>query len=229
MDRPVAVCVFAKPPKPGTVKTRLDLDGERSALLAGAFFRDTWATVRSLPWARPILATTEGTAEDFGLKRDTEVWLQGDGDLGERLERVLARTLRDGAIAIAIGADSPGLPPRLLERARHALHRADAVLGPCDDGGFYLLGLRRCPPGLLRALPWSSDATFIQTLGRLCEWGMTVRVLEPWFDVDRLADLERLRTLIEREQISASETASALARIGYPARRRHASVPAGPR
>lgn len=223
------VCVFAKPPKPGTVKTRLVLGGERSALLADAFLRDTWATVRSLPWARPILATTDGTAEDFGLKRDTEVWLQGDGDLGERLERVLARALQDGAFAIAIGADSPGLPPRFLERARHALRRAEAVLGPCEDGGFYLLGLKGCPPGLLRDLPWSSDETFIQTLGRLCEWGMTVRVLEPWFDVDRVADLHRLRGLIEREEISAPETASALARIGYPARRRHASASAGPR
>lgn len=226
MDRPVPLCVFAKPPRPGSVKTRLDLGREPSALLAHAFLRDTWATVRSQLWARPILVTTDGTAEDFGLKQDTEVWLQGGGDLGERLERVLARALQHGADAIVIGADTPGLPPRFLVQARRALRRAEAVLGPCEDGGFYLLGLTRCPPGLLRDLPWSSAETFIQTLGRLCEWGMTVRVLEPWFDVDRAADLHRLRGLIEREEISAPETASALARIGYPARRRRRLAPA---
>lgn len=225
-DRPIPVCVFAKPPRPGSVKTRLELGGARTALLARAFFLDTWAMVRSLPWARPILAATEGGAEDFGLPADTEVWLQGDGDLGERLERVLARALRGHPFALALGADTPGLPRRLLEYARSALASGEAVLGPCEDGGFYLLGLRRCPPGLLRDLPWSATETFIQTLGRLCEWGMAVSVLEPWFDVDRPPDLQRLRRSIERGEISAPETAAALTSMGYPVRRGRGAVAA---
>jgi len=223
VERPVSVCVFAKPPRPGSVKTRLELGRERTAALARAFFLDTWAMVQSLPWARTILATTDGAAQDFGLAGDIEVWLQGDGDLGERLERVVARALGDSAFAFAIGADTPGLPRRFLEQARVAMTRADAVLGPCEDGGFYLLGLTRCPPGLLRELPWSNAETFARTLARLRDQGMKVHELDPWFDVDLPADLQRLRALIEQREVAAPETAAALASIGFAPRRGHGS------
>lgn len=215
MIRPFYVCVFAKPPRPGTVKTRLGLGAEHTASLARAFFQDIWAEVQSLRWARPVLATTGGTAADFGLAPDAAVWQQGDGDLGQRLERVLTRALRERGSAIAIGADSPGLPRRLLEHARGALASGEAVLGPCDDGGFYLLGLTRCPRGLLQDLPWSEPDTFVRTLERLHERDITTRVLEPWFDVDRTPDLERLHGLIEAGVIVAPHTARALAGLGH--------------
>jgi len=83
-------------------------------------------------------------------------------------------------------------------------------VGPCEDGGFYLLGLRRCPPGLLRELPWSAPHTFMQTLSRLRERGLTTTVIAPWFDVDRPADLACLRALIARGELHAPATARAL-------------------
>lgn len=131
----MTVCVFAKPPVPGRVKTRLgaEVGEELAADLARAFLCDTWAAVRALPWVRPVLATTEpGTAAALHL--DAEEWLQGPGDLGERLERVLGRAIAEArAPAIAIGADTPGLPAMLIDGARDALARADAVLGPSED------------------------------------------------------------------------------------------------
>lgn len=220
MDGRIPVCVFAKPPRPGAVKTRLasELGRESAAVLARAFLRDTWRMVRGRPWTRPILAATDGVADDFGLA-GAEVWLQGEGDLGQRLERVLAHALRESRAAIAIGADTPGLPGRFLEQARRGLAVADAVLGPCDDGGFYLLGLASCPPGLLASLPWSHSTTYARALARLHERGHSTQALRPWFDVDRPEDLRRLRSLIEHQAISAPETAAALTRIGYPVRR----------
>jgi rSAM/selenodomain-associated transferase 1 len=212
------ICVFAKPPVPGRAKTRLAAEvGEAAAAaLARTFLRDTWAAVTALRWARHILATTDaGTA---GLAEiDAEERPQGPGDLGARLERILGRALREGArFALAIGADTPGLPARLLEEARDALATAPAVLGPSEDGGFYLLGIRRCPPGLLAGLPWSRRDTFACTLARLHERGLETRVLLPWFDVDHARDLERLRGLLDRGEIAAPETARALALMTKP-------------
>jgi glycosyltransferase A (GT-A) superfamily protein (DUF2064 family) len=123
---------------------------------------------------------------------------------------VLRRALSLAPFVIAIGIDTPGLPHTFLEQAREALRDADAVLGPAEDGGFYLLGLRRCPSGLLQDLPWSAENTFSQALARLKASGLSVVLLDRWFDVDRPADLIRLRQLLERGHIDAPETLRAL-------------------
>lgn len=222
MSTSCTVCVFAKPPRAGAVKTRLasSIGAEPAAGLASAFLRDTWRSVTRLPWARPVLAATE-KAGFPPLGGRTAVWLQGEGDLGARLERVLRRALTRGWPAIAIGADSPGMPQRLVEGARLALESADAVLGPADDGGFYLLGMRTCPAGGLDRLPWSTAETFRVTHARLRALGLEVAVLEPWFDVDRPQDLARLIALIGFGGLDAPATTQELASLGL--------LPAGPR
>jgi uncharacterized protein len=209
------LCVFAKPPRPGEVKTRLaqDVGAASAAALARAFFVDTWRLATSCPWSRAVLATTDVEAAEWADV--APIWPQGGGDLGDRLERVLRRALGSAPLAVAIGTDSPGLPQRLLEDARRVLTTADAVIGPCDDGGFYLLGLTRCPPGLLADLPWSVADTFARTVARLREHGLTVEVLPPWFDVDMASDLPRLRALLSRGDIEAAETERALRAIAF--------------
>lgn len=209
----IAVCVFAKPSRPGRVKTRLEprVGAEGAARLARAFLEDTWAALGALRWARRVLATTE-IAGRAPFPRGAEIWLQGPGDLGDRLARVLRRALRTSpAGAIALGADSPGLPRPLLDEARAALRTYDAVLGPCEDGGFYLVGLTRCPPGLLRKLRWSASDSFERTRARLEARGLATAILPPWFDVDRPRDLARLSGLIARGAVTAPRTARALA------------------
>ncbi|MFL5262432.1 MAG: TIGR04282 family arsenosugar biosynthesis glycosyltransferase [Anaeromyxobacteraceae bacterium] len=212
------LCVFAKPPRPGEVKTRLaeEIGAESAAALARAFFLDTWRVATSLPWSRAVLATTDTEAPEWaGI---APIWPQGGGDLGDRLERVLERALRSAPFAVAIGTDSPGLPRRFLEAARGALATTDAAIGPCEDGGFYLLGLRRCPPGLLASLRWSAADTFAETVARLREHDLTVELLPPWFDVDRRQDLARVRTLLSRREIEALETERELERLYGKAR-----------
>lgn len=211
-ERDVCVCVFAKPPRPGTVKTRLvpQLGEDAAAALARAFFLDTWAMCSRLSWAETVLATTGVTSPEWSDLPRAHVWAQGRGTLGDRLERVFRRALRDWPAAIAIGTDLPGLPPALLNSARQALRTADAVLGPTDDGGFYLLALRTCPPTLLADLPWSAPDTFAETLKRLTSRGLQTTVISPWFDVDEPQDLARLRTMLERGRLHAPATARAL-------------------
>jgi uncharacterized protein len=196
------ICIFAKPPVAGEVKTRLaaTLGADCAAQLARAFLEDTIQSVRTLPWAQPALATTAPADADI------PVLLQGEGDLGTRIERVLRAALERAPVAIAIGADTPALPSRLLEAARKALEQVDVVIGPAEDGGFYLLALRCCPQGLLSNLPWSAPDTLRATRDRLHALGLSSLLLEPWFDVDRPEDVERLRTLLAQRVLLAPRT-----------------------
>ena len=208
----IQAVIFAKVPRPGEVKTRLarTIGADQAAKLAEAFLLDTYQSLATVPWTQPVVATT-GPLE--GELSSMEQWIQGDGDLGDRIERMDHRALATTDQVIVLGADTPGLPLALLEQARVALHDADAVVGPVCDGGFYLLGLRHCPVGLLEGLPWSQPSTRMALLERLEQFQLETHSIESWFDVDHLEDLERLIRAIEREQISAPATAAFLAQM----------------
>src|SRR5690606_9228558 len=123
---------------------------------------------------------------------------------------ILRRALQEAPAAIALGADVPGLPRARLEQARRALARHDAVLGPAADGGYVLLGLRACEPGLLAGLPWSTPSTLRATRARLRDRGLSLAELPPSFDVDEAEDLERLRRALRAGVMHAPRTAALL-------------------
>jgi rSAM/selenodomain-associated transferase 1 len=210
----VVLCVFAKPPRAGEAKTRLApaVGLEGAAELARAFLADVWAGVRRLPWARPVLASAGPWPEGL-LPAPVEVWFQGEGDLGARMERVLRRGLEEASCVMALGGDSPGLPLAYLEAARTALASADAVFGPSEDGGFYLLALRRLPEGALAGLPWSQPETLAATEARLVSLGLRVARVEAFFDVDVPEDLARLEAELASGRLRAPATSEALAAL----------------
>lgn len=211
--REAIVAIFAKRPDPGSVKTRLipELGPDQAAALAEAFLEDTVAMVRTLDWAECIVAATAGFSRSY-FKPD-EVWLQSEGDLGERLEKILRLALKRRQTVLAIGADTPNLPAALLDRARQALATADAVLGPSIDGGFYLIGLKDCPVGLLDGIQWSHRSTLASTTAKLEQFGMKTVLIDPWFDIDSHDDLERLRRQLAADPSSAPRSAELLSRL----------------
>lgn len=212
MHKMGTICIFFKNPVPGGVKTRLvpAVTPHEAAELARAFFVDTLAATRQIPWARTIIATTAPILHGISLLPHEEVVQQGEGDLGCRLERVLADALQTSPFAVALGADSPGLPAELMDHAHRALETSDSVLGPTEDGGYYLVGLKRCPRGLFLDLPWSCPTTFEATRSRFLDHRLTVGILAPWFDVDIPRDLERLRELLHKEPHRAPQSAALL-------------------
>ena len=120
---------------------------------------------------------------------------QHGADLGKRLSALLAGLLESGHTgAIAIDSDSPTLPMEYVAQAAQVLagETHDVVLGPCEDGGYYLIGLRSPQPELFDGIPWSTDVVFSTTLERARARGLSVHVLPRWFDVDTEADLRRL-------------------------------------
>lgn len=217
MAQKVTICIFAKPPRPGLVKSRLaeDIGANAAAAIADALLTDTVVAASHVRNARIILSVTEQFVFE-GFAGITQ-WLQPQGDLGLRVESTLRWALLDANVAFALGADTPGISTDLIDDAIGRTSIADAVLGPVDDGGYYLLGLKTCPEGLLTNVRWSTAHTLSDTEARLKKHEMSVLFTKRWFDIDTAADLERARTEIIAGQLHAPCLASELTRIRIPA------------
>lgn len=191
--RPV-VAIFAKAPIPGQVKTRLTpaLRAEEAADLYRALLLDTIEVVESTG-ARVTVAFTPSTARrplERLLGRRRHLLAQPPGDLGARLEGVLGLLQEGGGKRVLlVGSDCPGLTAERIRQAWHALESVPVVLGPALDGGFYLLGVSRAAPGLLRDVPWSTGKVLETTRARLHELGLAVQELAEERDLDTPRDL----------------------------------------
>jgi len=204
------VVIFTNPPVAGAAKTRLipAVGPAGAAAVARAMLLDMVRMVHALPWARPVLAAAAPLPADLPLPPAIPQVPQGDGDLGRRMVRCLRRHSDAADQSLLMGTDLPGLPPGRLEQARDALADADAVLGPADDGGFYLIGVGRTPDeDLLDDLPWSSPDTLARTRGRLEQRGLTTATIEPWADLDTPADLARVQAAVTNGDLDAPELA----------------------
>ena len=205
-DRParVALCIMAKAPEAGQVKTRLcpPLSHEEAAELYRCFLMDKIAQVQAVSAAEPVIAyAPEGAAGIFeDLAPGWRLLPQRGGDLTSRLVSVLEELFGTGFDAsIVIDSDTPTLPSALLELAvSHMAAKAhELVLGPSEDGGYYLIGSRRIHRALFEDMPWSTPAVFGETVRRARALGLAVLALEPWYDVDTGADLARLAAEVE--------------------------------
>jgi rSAM/selenodomain-associated transferase 1 len=210
-----ALVVVAKAPLPGVAKTRLAAAGigeVRAAALAKAFLRDTLEHCSRLR-AERFLAYDPASAHELFRAFDPAARLlpQGEGDLGARLARIVRAVFDAGAArALVLGADVPHLQPRWLEGAFERLEGAGAVLGPAEDGGYWLIGVRAPCDALFREIPWSTPAVASTTRERAREAGLELALAERTFDVDREPDLERLRRLLAADPARAPRTAQLL-------------------
>lgn len=196
---PVPVLVFAKAPDPGAVKTRLvpALGEGGAAVLAARFARRTLDTATRAAIGPVVLVCAPDTVHPFFevCRRRHAVTLspQGAGDLGERMHRAFATTLPTSGAAVLVGTDTPGLHVDDLAEAAQALHDgADVVLGPAEDGGYWLIGLRVPIPALFESIPWSTNEVLGVTRSRIAALDLRAHELAVRADIDRPEDLERL-------------------------------------
>ncbi len=195
MAERMTICVFAKAPLPGAVKTRLipALGADGAATLATRLLGLTLAEALASRAGLVELTMTpapgdpawDGVAIPAAVARAD----QGDGGLSERLERAAVRGLAAGPAVVLIGTDCPALTSARLDQAMTALQSSDAALIPAMDGGFVLLGLRRTVPQLFEDMPWSSAQVAELTLQRLRAAGLAVWVGSPLRDIDDPDDL----------------------------------------
>jgi len=183
--------VMVKEPRPGRVKTRLGRDIGMAA--AAWWFRhqalDLLRRLDDPRWQLWLAVAPDAAG------RASRVWPahlpripQGGGDLGDRMAR-LFRILPPGPTVI-VGADIPGITPRHIARAFRRLGHREAVFGPAEDGGYWLIGLRRSvppPAGLFHGVRWSTSDALADTIATLR--GSRIALIDRLRDVDCAADL----------------------------------------
>jgi rSAM/selenodomain-associated transferase 1 len=197
------IAVMAKASVPGRTKTRLvpPLTSGEAAACNTAFLRDVVDNILAAsgeasiagyvafgpPQSRPFFQ--EHLPGEIGL---IDAWYPS---LGDCLITAIAQLLERGhRHAVVLNADSPTLPTSLLVETADVLAQPGdrAVLGPADDGGYYLLGLKTMHRRLFEDIAWSTQHVAQQTLERAAELALPVHVLPTWYDVD---DVEALRML----------------------------------
>ena len=192
-----AVAILARAPVPGRAKTRLTppLTPERAAQVARACLEET---LRRFPREidAPFTLFFDGDPDAALVQAiraaGVDLASQAEGDLGARLAAAFEALHARGADAVvAIGADSPTLDPVRIAEALAALEECDVVLGPADDGGYYLIGTRGDRSAIFDGIPWSTGRTLEATLARARSLGYAVHRLAPHYDIDDAATLAR--------------------------------------
>lgn len=190
------VIVVAKQPVPGRVKTRLcpPLSPEQAAGLAVRFLDNTIGIAQESR-AEVWLGYAPDDAKAWFVQRYRGIGLvpQGTGDLGERMARLFEAAFRAGFGQVAlVGTDTPALTTARIEECLDSLAPNTLVLGPSEDGGYYLIGLTAAHPALFEGAPWSTDNVFVATMALAEEAGLRIVLLPFERDVDTPNDLRRL-------------------------------------
>lgn len=187
--------IMAKQPVAGKVKTRLIPDyGEyEAATIAAVLLRETVALSVKY-WPGPVVLSIapdcrhELIAELCALYSLT-CRTQCEGDLGARMQHEIDAAIAHHGCGIVIGTDVPQVLCEVLPQAWQALQHKELVIGPSEDGGYYLLGMARLLEGLFQDIPWSTDQVYSRTLERVQATGSSYAVLSLARDIDTANDL----------------------------------------
>jgi rSAM/selenodomain-associated transferase 1 len=191
--------VFARAPCLGQVKTRLSASiGDANALrLYRAMLGRLGALLEGMDW--DLWVTSNKFHKDFlSICKSKNICDQKEGDLGQRMLHAISCSLAQESIefVVLIGTDCPALEPAYLECAFEALQEGvEVVLGPAEDGGYVLVGMRQPVPEIFSNINWGSGTVLEETVQRLRQLGLSYRLLETLWDVDTVEDLPRLREL----------------------------------
>jgi len=189
--------IFCKAPIPGEVKSRL-IASEGIAAATG--IHEELATrliLECLASALPLEVSIElwcspTTDHEFYDQFVVPRFLQQGADLGERMLNAFEHF---ETATLLIGTDCPNLTPEYIRSSFDQLAIYDAVLGPAEDGGYGLIGLRGPEPSVFKDIPWSTDQVCSETCRRMDELELNWALLPQLWDVDRPEDVKRWRNL----------------------------------
>lgn len=195
-----ALVVMLKAPVAGKVKTRLvpPLNPKDAARLYRYFIQDTFSRISVLNEVDVIAAyTPQGMADRVKkiLPTKTIIIPQRGKDLGHRLANIFSNLFHIGYKKIAIiGTDSPDLPINYIERSFTKLSGdTKLVLGPAEDGGYYLIAMSMKHEEIFKDIPWSTGTVFQKTIKKAKSAGLKVVILPKWYDVDDIDSLKVLK------------------------------------
>ena len=217
-----ALVIMARYPRAGTTKTRLarSIGDQETISLYKAFLTDL-AEKFAGQVADLHLAYTPPEVDYANFMESLapscvqhmRYFPQQGADLGDRLLHAFQWTYESGyKRTILIGSDSPHICRDIVASARKALDEADVVLGPADDGGYYLIAMRE-PYDVFRNIPMSTSRVLQMTIALARSQGLKVSTLESLFDIDELPDLLRLAQMLQADSDLAPATATELANL----------------
>ena len=201
-----ALVIFAKAPIPGEVKTRLcpPLTPDEAATLHGSFVLDMLEGTKlavaklQLPFHRYLACAPSSELVFFKImeeRQDVRLLDQVGESLGQRMHHTFVDLFAKGyKQVIIVGTDVPTLPLTVYQEALTLLGKADVVLGPALDGGYYLIGLKQPAEQLFTGVPWSTDQVLAVTQQNANTLGLSVGLTTAWRDIDTIADLQSLIT-----------------------------------
>ncbi len=217
--------IFTKAPIEGQVKTRLcpPLTLAQAAELACCFLVDTVERACQLPSVEVYIAFTPADSELYFrqiLPFPVKYIAQRGDSLGERESSIFSNLLeRKVSRVVLIGSDIPTLPPSHLQEAFSQLEnvQCDAVFGPSNDGGYYLVGMREVHKELFKNITWSTPTVMAETLVQARTHNLNVGLVPTWYDVDAKEDLYRLAAELNQGKNSdtAPRTHAVLTRFGF--------------
>ena len=199
MSEPARLCLFARAPVLGAVKTRLaQAVGDEAALAAHEeLVRAALNQLGHVPGLRSQLwiagATDHARVLEWARTWQLEVFPQQGLDLGARMCDAIETCLAAGVPGLVVGTDCPDIGANYAQQAARALRDHDLVLGPAEDGGYGLIGLRVAAPEIFDDMPWGSDRVFGETMARARQRGLTSVVLDTIWDVDDAAGWARFQ------------------------------------
>jgi len=189
--------VFVKAPRPGLVKTRLaqGVGPAESARIYGLLATHLLRGLAPLPHVELRHAPADAGEEirPWLLRPEWRSLPQSEGGLGQKLEAAFRSGFAEGAEKLAvIGSDCPWVTPEDVEEAWRQLEENDLVLGPAEDGGYWLIALKAPQPGLFDGIAWSTGEVLAQTLAKATELNLRSTRLRVLSDVDTVEDWRRI-------------------------------------
>lgn len=201
---PTTLGMLAKYWQPGEVKTRLAsaIGAEHAGQVYRAFVELMLARFQQVADCRVLAVTPVERVREF-QQLAGQAWRvvpQSSGDFGQRMEAFFEDRFRQGAQRVVlIGSDTPTLPSSYVAEAFVRLRTAPVVLGPADDGGYYLVGATNRVPPIFTEITWSTSLVWEQTVECLRAADCPFATLPPWYDIDDAESLERLRLELLRD------------------------------
>lgn len=196
--------LFAKYWHPGLVKTRLakSIGPERAAAAYLQFVSTLLERLGACSEQRWLAYSPSERASQFEtiLPGGWKLEPQAAGDLGLRMKSFFERRFAAGCQRVVLlGSDSPNVPLEYIRQAFDQLQGHDVVLGPTEDGGYWLVGAAGGVPDVFEAIPWSTPQVWSATLAAIRTAGLSHAVLPTWYDIDEHDDLFRLMTDLRRD------------------------------
>jgi rSAM/selenodomain-associated transferase 1 len=192
-----AFIMFIRTPEAGRVKTRLqrNLGSARTLRTYKSFIIETLKRCDALGGVHKFLGCFP-TARDRFITRISrthglDLFHQVGRDLGEKFINAFHDRFNEGyKKVVIIGSDSPTIPVEYIRRAYRELEKNDFVLGPCTDGGYYLVGAKKISERIFRGIPWDSQQVLNITLDKLHANKVRYSLLPFWYDIDDISDME---------------------------------------